>query len=183
MTEEGWLACTDPKLMFWFKPPRAGKRKSRLFSCACSRRVWHLLDTADETSRNAVIASERFADRIIGRNELAPSIEEAEAATNVPPPQAGSEPRIVGDWAARKHALEAAAWAARGNKQRASASARVAVADAAWPDNNASGRSFVVERAAQAGLIREIFGNPFRPLPPRPEAIAPLAEQIYAGAW
>jgi hypothetical protein len=25
--------------------------------------------------------------------------------------------------------------------------------------------------------------NPFRPLLPRPEAIAPLAEQIYAGAW
>jgi hypothetical protein len=35
----------------------------------------------------------------------------------------------------------------------------------------------------QCALLRDIFGNPFRPLPPRPEAIAPLAEQIYAGAW
>jgi hypothetical protein len=34
-----------------------------------------------------------------------------------------------------------------------------------------------------ADTLRDIFGNPFRPLPPRPEAIAPLAEQIYAGAW
>ena len=32
-------------------------------------------------------------------------------------------------------------------------------------------------------LIRDIFGNPFRPLPPHPEAIAPLAERIYAGEW
>jgi len=32
-------------------------------------------------------------------------------------------------------------------------------------------------------LLHDIFGNPFHPLPPRPEAIAPLAEEIYAGAW
>src|SRR5262249_21864570 len=31
----------------------------------------------------------------------------------------------------------------------------------------------------EATSLRDIFGNPFRPLPPRPEAIAPLAEQIY----
>ena len=41
---------------------------------------------------------------------------------------------------------------------------------------------FELERK-QAQLLRDIFGNPFRPLPPRPEAIAPLAEQIYAGKW
>ena len=34
----------------------------------------------------------------------------------------------------------------------------------------------------QAKLLRDILGNPFRPLPPRPVAITPLAEQIYAGA-
>ena len=39
------------------------------------------------------------------------------------------------------------------------------------------------QRRQQCNWFRDIFGNPFRPLPPRPEAIAPLAEQIYAGAW
>jgi hypothetical protein len=39
------------------------------------------------------------------------------------------------------------------------------------------------ERRQQSSWLRDIFGNPFRPLPPRPEAIAPLAEHIYAGAW
>jgi hypothetical protein len=41
----------------------------------------------------------------------------------------------------------------------------------------------IMIRKALADLLRDILGNPFRPLPPRPEAIAPLAEEIYAGAW
>jgi hypothetical protein len=32
-------------------------------------------------------------------------------------------------------------------------------------------------------VLQDIFGNPFRPVPPRPEAIAPLAEDIYGGRW
>jgi len=32
-------------------------------------------------------------------------------------------------------------------------------------------------------VLHDVFGNPFFPLPPRPEAIAPLAERIYAGEW
>src|SRR5262249_39520395 len=39
------------------------------------------------------------------------------------------------------------------------------------------------EEQSQASLLRDIFGHSFCPLPPRPEAIAPLAEQIYAGQW
>jgi hypothetical protein len=38
-------------------------------------------------------------------------------------------------------------------------------------------------RKQEAKLVHDIFGNPFHPLPPRPEAIAPLAERIYAGEW
>jgi hypothetical protein len=32
-------------------------------------------------------------------------------------------------------------------------------------------------------VLRDIFGDPFRRLPPRPEVIAPLAEEINAGRW
>jgi hypothetical protein len=39
------------------------------------------------------------------------------------------------------------------------------------------------EQQAQSCLLRDIFGNPFRPLQPRPTVIAPLAEEIYAGQW
>ena len=44
-------------------------------------------------------------------------------------------------------------------------------------------RAKASQKRAQCMLLRDIFGNPFRALPPRPEAIAPLAEQVYAGAW
>jgi hypothetical protein len=40
-----------------------------------------------------------------------------------------------------------------------------------------------VEQAAHTDLLRDIFGNPFHSLSPRPDAIATLAEQIYAGKW
>jgi hypothetical protein len=36
---------------------------------------------------------------------------------------------------------------------------------------------------AHANILQEVFGNPFCSLPPRPAAIAPLAEDIYGGAW
>src|SRR5262249_39151879 len=39
------------------------------------------------------------------------------------------------------------------------------------------------EREAQAHLLRDIMGNPFHSLPPPPEAIAPLAQQVYEGRW
>jgi hypothetical protein len=60
MTEAEWLVCTNPFPMLEFFQGRASERKMRLFACACCRQVWHLL--ADERSRCAVEAAERFAE-------------------------------------------------------------------------------------------------------------------------
>src|ERR1700679_3986386 len=47
MTEQDWLACTDPGVLLkWLqrsKRHQISDRKLRLFSCACCRRMWHLL--------------------------------------------------------------------------------------------------------------------------------------------
>jgi hypothetical protein len=60
MTEQQWLTCTDPQEMLEFLRGKASDRKLRLFSCACARRVWHLME--DRGSRTAVQIAEEFAD-------------------------------------------------------------------------------------------------------------------------
>jgi hypothetical protein len=58
--------------------------------------------------------------------------------------------------------------------------------DAQFTSNIAIDAALVQEDecATHCACLRDLFGLvPFRPLPPRPEAIAPLAEQIYAGVW
>jgi hypothetical protein len=71
MTEQEWLACTDPgKMLCVFRGRlRNGyNRKIRLFACACCRLIWEHL--VDERSRNAVEVAERHADGKATDDEL-----------------------------------------------------------------------------------------------------------------
>ena len=63
MTEQEWLACTDPTPMLEFLQNKASDRKLRLFAVACSCRCLHL--TADDRVGEALDIAERFADGLV----------------------------------------------------------------------------------------------------------------------
>jgi hypothetical protein len=74
MTNKEWeTEIRRPQAMMWTlrtqRVPRTkiGKRRLRLFACACCRQVWDLLD---DPHRHAVDVAERFADGLATRVEL-----------------------------------------------------------------------------------------------------------------
>ena len=157
MTEAEWLASTDPMMMLYeFMADSLSPRKLRLFAVACCRRVWHLL--GDERSRSGVEISERFVDSLASEAEL--------------------QVCHVAAWDAYLKATGEVDWttySANANKA-AAASAAAAAHHATSPKMNwdaaetvardaAYGVSEDFEKAAQANLLRCIFGSlPFRPV-------------------
>src|SRR5262245_56544500 len=60
MTEDQWLACTDPRGALAFLCGRASDRKLRLFAVACCRGLWG--DLLATSGRAAIAVAERYAD-------------------------------------------------------------------------------------------------------------------------
>lgn len=194
MTEAEWLACRDPDALFdflcgkgkrgWFKEPAGlpvpvSERKLRLFACACCRRIWRLLP--DERSQRVVAVAERFADGLASSAELAAT--EADAAAAVDqilqiPPNTTDVPQLHAcAWGCRAAGEVAAPDFIRAVASVVRAATRMAERDASWSVGAASA-------AVREWLLRDIFGNPFRPPPmlaELPVAVQSLAESLYAG--
>jgi hypothetical protein len=135
---------------------QTSERKLRLFACACVRRIWHLL--TESACRRLVEMAERHADGLASDDELLAAYEQARRE------------RICRHWqqertkrGQRQAAAAKAAWDAAANLLCDSQYLRVkvqsVVAEAAMATGGAR-----TEEAAQAALLREVFGNPFRPV-------------------
>lgn len=176
MTEVEWLSCAhpDPMLSFLTRDPhgwghRLGHwlgfsadqglslRKQRLFDAACCRRIWHLLE--DERSRNAVQVAEEFADNLSSEEELVEAFAAASQVASLPAVPAKAEK--PGQFAALA-ALFTAKQDPWSDHELVHSAALEAAARAA-ADNVES--VLHAEAKAQAHLLRELFGNPFRPVP------------------
>jgi hypothetical protein len=208
MTEDDWLGAADPEPMLHHLLGHASERKLRLFAVACCRRVrQHIVA---EAAWAAVKAAERYADGRIDADEL----ERARLAAEAVIRHGGDD--LLDEMAdLLPHALRAAVAAAM---QPAATAALLAAClavdhrrhegDRQVDADQAAGRVYwaggplrpglnycggpyygVRERAAQAGLLRDLFGNPFRkpPTPPCPcwlaadgRAVRLLAERVYA---
>src|SRR5438477_13201229 len=81
--EAKWLKSRDPRLLYAHARRvalpvyKGGRRRLRLYACACCRRVWHLLA---EEGRAAVEVAERFADDRASLAELRQGSEAARRA-------------------------------------------------------------------------------------------------------
>jgi hypothetical protein len=66
MTEQEWLACSDPEPMLAFLRGKVSDRKLRLLACACCR---YLSEQPSEEDRETADLGERFADGLVTSRE------------------------------------------------------------------------------------------------------------------
>jgi len=149
LIEQEWVACIKPEQ--FLQPLRfaASDRKLRLFACACCHRVW---DRFRGDQRHIIILSERVAEGHLGRSELMTALCSRIGYAHRRWAREGGNP-LVGAVVATTQcpAVEGAIETAE------------AVASAVFRDRGGSLPARDSEKSAQAELLREIVGNPFRP--------------------
>ena len=165
MTEAEWLNCNDPHDMLRFVKGHRGMRKQkkqrqqRLFSVGCCRRIWSLIPNG--RSRFCVEVAERFADGNATVAELRAADKEASGICTLNGP---SEP------------LFSCAQVCYENNdgQHVSTTTMSAVFNQLYPNSDGDDAMSVLggrrdgacpsEAREQCRLLRDIFGNPFRPV-------------------
>jgi hypothetical protein len=162
VTEHEWLACTDPAVMAHFLCDKlrlsrrpAGRRRLRLYACACCRRVWDRL--SDDRSRAAVEVAERYADGAALKSEL---------------------DRVWGGRGRSGFPCDAVCDQIGRAVAQCSFEASSLQMTAADGGMTASYREIEAEQGVQAALLRDIFGNPYRPVAPDPAWVPSNAEVL-----
>jgi hypothetical protein len=202
MNEQDWLKCDDsiPMLEFIrenlsdpleklsgksdfqnistlsFPSWKAAQRKLRLFACACVRRTEEF-GGPDEL--DAIETSEKYADGLVGKTTLEhafarlrkqpePIPFDADMALSVfGPTDMAREARLIGLLFCLGPALDVSAVAMK-------AAAIVTEREGAEPLS----RRGTSERNQQAHLLRDIFGNPFRPVSLDPSCLSDTTRSV-----
>jgi hypothetical protein len=199
MTEQEWLACTNPEPMLLFIRDKVSERKMRLFALACCRRIWDRI--TDPRCRAAVEFAERFVEVGVARRKGRPQVDKAARQACRDASTAAYHSQGRPDHAARliesnafhaaRATVEGSAWFAAHLSSGFSANA----VGMDWLRERETG-PFVwnpaareVEYRQQIPLLRDIFAVPFHlPSPVRATALASgegavpkLAQSIYDG--
>jgi hypothetical protein len=156
MTEAEWLACDDPQPMLALMRRKASPRKLRLFACADMRRTYR--DYGDQAVVLKMAVRLRLAEAWADGGECpAPTAEELKLC-------GGKKSALMA-----LHALSRSEWAAASNTAREASRTGVF--------------SCAERRAHQARLLRDLFGNPFRPAVARPEWLTPNVRALARAAY
>jgi hypothetical protein len=169
VTEEDWFLESDPTSLLLFLRGRASERKLRLVAASACRKVWNLL--FDGRSRDAVELVEHTADEATDNSEFGTVAAAAREAEDL----AYSRWEAAGDRDVAQQGPRY--WAASAVVHAATPSAADGVRDAvtyaamalAWSENArlATGPDYwspFIPGMPWDDLIREVFGNPFRPV-------------------
>ena len=193
MTEEEWRAGTQTRGMVEFITGRGTARKLRLFGVACCRRISQFFK--DERSGNLVDCAERYADGVARLNEMESAFEDAaEAQEAIHWEGGGAVDQSAAEAVLGLHPDLDLIQVFEGTMEAVGESAAAAWSHRTEPQlehwrehkrdrDDARDAAAEEERAVQAGLLRDIFGNPFRPVAFAPEWRTPtavaLARQMY----
>jgi hypothetical protein len=171
-----WRTTDDPSKMFkWLRelghatPTKSGRRKLRLLACACCRHLWHHLPSA--ACRRAVEINERYADglarkaKLVAAREVVSSeIRELRGGYLLASPEEQKR-RIMSfrlsDVVAR--ALDDDAWRAAVQASGWGVDTAAMLASEGRAEGPAWAQVLAHHKRAHCDLLREVFGNPFRP--------------------
>ena len=197
MTESEWLTCTDPTPMLEFLRGKASDRKLRLFGCSCCRRVEHVLMQIKGACRAIDIAEVVADGGIVEENidDYSHSIwSTAFSGPNLFGGVRSTEFRMSAGMAAACVLTGLSNFPLHNPKPPgptlselsncceccAAALAHCLRADDHDPMNHSV---ILTEMVEQAKLLRDIFGNPFRPVTIDPRwltsNVVDLASVIY----
>jgi hypothetical protein len=179
MTEAEWLACADPLEMLGFLRGKVSDRKLRLFACACCRRVLAFGPCLDNDLYEALTIAENLADGLVGQEEALRIRSRLESISPYSEKWSAS--------GAARAALDAQVYLAAEGAARHSVNH---FGNAKEEHRTFLARLLGMRRAAPrnsffqpTSMIRDIFGNPFRPMSLYPAWLTPetrlLAEAIY----
>jgi hypothetical protein len=168
MTEAEWLACTDPRPMLEFlrREGAAGERKWRLFGVACCRLWWHRLANYEWPW---VEAAERYADGLGDRDALSRAeVEVSDSALQFVD--------ISGQhyWTPLELVIAVTSPDAR-------AAAAAVAGLVGWDGYDPAVLAEVV--GAAPAVLRDLFGNPFRPVHLAPACLTPTVLSLAQAAY
>jgi hypothetical protein len=174
--EKTWLACKDPERLIEFLGARVSDRQLRLFALACIRRGWHFV--TDKRIPKLVALLEDVAD---GRAKSRDSARARDRSYAVASSDLDDMQQCIGFdlWTAFDKELER-----EGNDLGecvAAAFGYFAQGDSG--NTRKFSKAKTAERGQQPAVLREIVGNPFRPVALDPAwrtatAVA-IARQMY----
>jgi hypothetical protein len=176
MDESSWMSSDHPKPILTFLRGKASDRKLRLFMAACCRRVIHTFTDDEDIGREeAIDVAERYADGLADDDEREAVLADLtdggphrlwDYCTNL----------VVADFTKERPDDADGVDCAIG-------AAEEARLDSVQEDYDESEEIKQAEAAAQTFLVRDVFGNPFRPVKLRAALRTPtivgLAEAAY----